>query len=301
MSDTPLPRASIPDSQPLLAAIWMIGAIVSFTAMAIAARMLSDDFDTFEIMTYRSLLGVLVVLGVATMAGTLGQINTRQIPLHLTRNLCHFAGQNLWLFAITLAPLAQVFAIEFSSPLWATLLAPLVLGERLTRMRVLTGLIGFAGILLVTRPDSSTLMNPGLIAAALAAVGFAGSALFTRLLTRTQTITCILFYLTLMQAVFGLVCAGYDGVIAVPAGMQWFWMAVVGLSGLTAHFCLTTALSIAPAAIVMPIDFARLPIIALVGMILFDEPLEAAVFIGAILIFGANYANIRVETRRRPG
>jgi drug/metabolite transporter (DMT)-like permease len=283
--------------QPLRAAIWMIGAIFAFTSMAVAGRALAAHFDTFEIMTYRSFLGLAIVLTVGVWSGTLHQINTRDMHLHAIRNISHFTGQNLWFFAITAAPLAQVFALEFTSPLWVTLLAPFFLGERLTQTRLLAALTGFVGILIVTRPGASTMLNPGLGAAALAAIAFAGSAIFTRILTGTQTITCILFYLTAMQALFGLICAGYDGDIAWPVGIDWFWLGLVGCAGLLAHFCMTKALSMAPASVVMPIDFARLPIVALVGMLLYGEPLELIVFVGAILIFAANYANIRSETR----
>jgi len=286
------------EQQPLRAAVWMIGAIFAFTSMAVAGRALAGQFDTFEIMTYRSLLGIVIVLGVGRMAGTLHQINTRSLALHGMRNISHFTGQNLWFYAITAAPLAQVFAMEFTSPLWVTVLAPIFLGEKLTRSRALAALAGFIGILIVARPGTGMVLNPGLIAAGFAAIGFAGSAIFTRLLTRTQTITCILFYLTTMQAIFGLICAGYDGDIAWPVGLAWAWLALVGCAGLLAHFCMTKALSMAPASVVMPIDFARLPIIALVGMMLYGEPLELVVFLGAILIFGANYLNIRVETRK---
>ncbi len=288
------------DHQPLRAAAWMIGAIVSFTSMAIAGRALAGSFDTFEIMTYRSLLGILIVLAVGRAAGTLHQINTRDLGLHSVRNVSHFTGQNLWFYAITAAPLAQVFALEFTSPLWIAVLAPIFLSERLTWSRALAALAGFAGILIVAQPGSAAMLNPGLVAAACAAIGFAASAIFTRLLTRTQTITCILFYLTTMQATFGLICAGIDADIAWPRGADWAWLTLVGCAGLMAHFCMTKALSLAPATVVMPIDFARLPIIALVGMTLYGEPLELAVFLGAAVIFAANYLNIRAETRRRP-
>ena len=130
--------------------------------------------------------------------------------------------------------------------------------------------------------------------------GFAGAAIFTRLLTRTETVTCILFYLTATQAVMGLVMAGMDGEIALPTAASAPWLILIGCAGLVAHFCLTTALSLAPASVVMPIDFVRLPIIALVGMALFDEPLEWAVLIGAVIIFGANTLNIRAEARSAP-
>jgi drug/metabolite transporter (DMT)-like permease len=281
----------------LKAALWMSGAIVSFSSMAIAGRAVSFELDTFELMLYRSLIGIALVLTLGTLSGTIRQVTTRSMHIHLIRNLSHFAGQNLWFFAITVIPLAQVFALEFTSPLWVTLLAPLVLGERLTRVRAMAASLGFIGILIVARPDPSNL-SPGVVTAALAAVGFAGSALFTKLLTRTETITCILFWLTVMQAVFGLICAGYDGDIALPSATTAPWLLLIGCAGLLAHFCLTKALSVAPAVVVIPFDFARLPVIAIIGMVVYHEPLDMVVFLGAGLIFAANYLNILTESRK---
>ncbi len=284
-------------SQPLRAAIWMIGAIVSFTSMAVAGRSLASELDTFEIMLYRSLIGVGIVIVIGGMSGTLGQINRAGFGLHLIRNISHFTGQNLWFYALTVIPLAQVFALEFTSPIWAIFLAAIVLGEKLTKIRLLTAALGFVGVLIITQPWSTSI-SPGVIAAALAAIGFAGSAVFTRLLTRTQTITCILFWLTAMQSVFGLLTAGYDGDIAVPSADSIPWIVLISIAGLVAHFSLTKALSLAPAAIVMPVDFTRLPVIAIVGILLYNEPLEAVVILGAIIIFAANYLNILAETRK---
>ena len=282
----------------LKAALWMTGAIVSFSTMAVAGRFVRTELDTFEVMLYRSLVGVVLVLLVGGMAGTLGQISRRRMGVQLIRNMFHFTGQNLWFYAITAIPLAQVFALEFTAPLWVTLLAPLLLGERLTPTRALAAALGFAGILIVARPDPANL-QPGAIAAALAAIGFATTAIFTKRLTRTETITCILFWLTVMQAGFGVICAGIDGDIALPSPAAWPALVVIGCAGLFAHFCLTTALSIAPASIVMPIDFLRLPVIAVVGMALYDEPLELLVFVGGGIIFAANVVNLRAESRPR--
>ena len=280
----------------LRACLWMIGAIVSFTSMAIAGRQVSFALDTFEIMTYRSLLGIVIVCTVAGLSGTWRQINGQQLGLHAIRNIAHFTGQNLWFFAITAIPLAQVFALEFTSPIWVLLLSPLLLGERLTRVGLIAAAIGFVGVLVVTRPGSAPL-SPGLVAAALCAVGFAFSAIFTRRLTRTQTITCILFYLTVMQAVFGLICAGWDGDMALPDATTLPWLVLIGCAGLFAHFCLTTALSLAPASVVMPIDFVRLPTIAIVGALVYAEVIDPWILLGAALIFAGNYLNI---TRGQP-
>ena len=275
----------------LQAAFWMIGAITSFTLMAIAGRTVSVELDTFEIMLFRSITGIIIVVSVAAYLGTFRQIGRSQLRLHATRNICHFAGQNLWFYAITVIPLAQVFALEFTTPIWVILLSPLLLKERLTGIGLLSAAIGFVGILIVTRPDPANI-NSGLVAAASCAVFFALTAIFTRKLTRTQSITTILFYLTTMQAVFGLICAGYDGDIALPSLQTLPWVVLIGCAGLLAHFCLTKALSIAPASVVMPIDFVRLPVIAIVGMLLYAEPLDALVFVGAAFIFAANYLNI---------
>ena len=269
----------------------MIGAITSFTLMAIAGRTVSVELDTFEIMLFRSITGIIIVVSVAAYLGTFRQIGRSQLGLHATRNICHFAGQNLWFYAITVIPLAQVFALEFTTPIWVILLSPLLLKERLTGIGLLSAAIGFVGILIVTRPDPANI-NSGLVAAASCAVFFALTAIFTRKLTRTQSITTILFYLTTMQAVFGLICAGYDGDIALPSLQTLPWVVLIGCAGLLAHFCLTKALSIAPASVVMPIDFVRLPVIAIVGMLLYAEPLDALVFVGAAFIFAANYLNI---------
>ncbi len=283
-------------AQPIKAALFMVMAGISFTSMAVAGRELAHELDTFEIMAYRSLLGIVIVLMVGKWAGTLGQINTQQLGLHAIRNVSHFIGQNLWFYAVTVITLPQLFAFEFSVPLWVAIFAPFFLSERLTPMRIATALIGFVGILIVARPDQIGL-SPGIMAAAVSALGFTGAAIATKLLTRAQSITCIMFWLTLMQAGFGIVCAGYDLDIALPTLTSLPWVLLVGVAGLFAHFCITSALSIAPAVIVFPVDFIRLPLAATVGILLYQEPFEIAVFVGAVIIFGAVFMNIRTESR----
>ncbi len=284
-------------SRPLLAALWMTGAIVSFSSMAIAGRAVAFELDTFEIMMYRSLVGILILTAVLSVTGKWHRVEHQNTGLHLVRNICHFTGQNLWFFALTAIPLAQVFAPEFTAPLWVLVLAPLVLGEHLTRMRSIAAVLGFIGILIVARPSPET-VNAGTLAAAISAIGFAGAIMFTKRLTRVTTLASILFYMTVMQAIFGLVCAGFDGSIALPSPGSTSWLVVIGCGGLMAHFCITSALSIAPATVVYPVDFARLPVIAIIGFLFYNEPIDAFVILGALIIFGANYLNIWSETRK---
>ncbi len=285
-------------TQPIRAAFWMIGAIISFSSMAIAGREINLQLDTFEIMMYRSFIGLVVLLCVVSLMGKRHEIKRSQMGLHIIRNIGHFVGQNLWFYALTLIPLAHLFAFEFSVPIWVTLAAPFLLSERLSRIRVLSILIGFTGILIVTRPWSAGISS-GIIAAALCAIGFAVAIIYTKKLTQTQTIISILFWMTVIQLVFGIICAGYDGDIALPTTENIPWIIVIGIAGLVAHLCLTTALKLAPATFVMPIDFTRLPIIAIIGMVLYNEPLDLLVIIGALVVFSANYLNIWSETRKK--
>ncbi|WP_425090267.1 DMT family transporter [Tropicimonas sp. S265A] len=280
------------------AALWMLGAITSFSVMAVAGRSLSATHDTFEIMMFRSLIGIGIVVGVAGAAGTLHQINRTHLRTHAARNVFHFTGQNLWFYAVAVAPLAQVIALEFTSPLWVTVLAPLFLGEKLTLKRGLAAIIGFGGVLLVAQPQASG-FSAGLAAAAGSAICFAITAIFTKALTRTETITSILFWLTLIQAIFGVIAVGIDGQVTWPTLHTAPWLLAVAVAGLTAHFCLTSALRIAPAVIVMPMDFLRLPALALVGLAFYQEPLTWAIVGGSVLILTGNFINLGVFSARK--
>lgn len=299
MTPAPARTNNRPPDRLLTAALWMTGSIAAFSAMAIAGRAVAHRHDTFEIMTWRSLIGFLLVLVVAGGFGRLTEVRADRLGSHLVRNLFHFTGQNLWFWALTMIPLAQVFALEFTSPIWVILLSPLVLGERLTPLKLLAAAMGFAGILIATRPDF-TALQPGMVAAAASAVCFAATSLMTKRLTRGESIVSILFWLTLMQFCFGLILALRDGRMNLPDAQTLPWLALIGLAGVTAHTCLTKALSIAPAGFVVMVDFLRLPVIAVVGALWYAEPLDPLVIAGAAVILGANLVNLRAQKARSP-
>lgn len=284
-------------SQPLKAAFWMIGTMVSFSLMAISGRELAPELNTFEIMFFRSLIGLVLVVTIGTLSGTLHQIKTDRLGLHMLRNTAHFTGQNLWFLAVAFIPFSQVFALEFSTPLWVALLAPVFLGEALTRRRLLSVGIGFSGVLIVARPDFSQL-NPAILAAMACAICFACSLMTTKKLTIDQSTTCILFWLTLMQLGMGLVAVVLTGSLSAPQGIDYIWVTTVSICGLTAHFCIARALALAPAIVVIPLDFLRLPLISLIGFLAYNEAFEWAVVFGAMLIFTAVLINLQAERQR---
>ena len=289
--------ASEQDNTLLRAAIWMIGAILSFSAMAIAGREASLSLDTFEIMMYRSFVGVIVVAAAITVLRRWHMVSTKRLAQHGLRNMAHFTGQNLWFYAVSVIPLAQVFALEFTSPIWVILLAPLLLGEKLTRMRGIAVTLGFIGILIVARPSPAT-FNIGLACAAGSAIFFALTNIATKRLTRNESIWSIMFWLTTMQLIMGIIFAGWDFDITLPDEQSLPFILIIGCAGLSAHFCITNALSLAPAALVVPIDFARLPFIALLGWLIYGESVEIWLFVGAALILAGNFINI-VSSRQQ--
>lgn len=276
----------------------MTGAVASFVVMAVSGRELSRELDTFEIMAYRSVIGFIIVCAaIVFTGGRFGQVKTRHPGLHVVRNLFHFAGQNLWFYGVAVIPLAQLVALEFTNPIWVALLAPLLLSETITKWRVFAAVIGFIGVLIVARPGVAP-FGWGHAAGLGAALGFAMNTIFTKELSRTDTTLCVLFWMTLSQAVMGFLCAAPGGMTLFSAAMAP-WVVVVGLCGLSAHYCLTSALYSAPASVVAPMEFLRLPVLATVGMMVYGERLELAVLVGGAIILTGNLLNINAE-RKKP-
>lgn len=295
----PMSRPAVPTlrrSRPLRALAWMTGAIASFAAMAVAGREIQAEMNTFELMLYRSAIGF-VVVGVLVAAGPGGfaRARTSHPGLHLRRNLVHYAGQNLWFYAVTLVPLGQLAALEFTNPIWVALLAPAFLGERLTRARLAAAGLGFLGVLVVAQPGVSPL-GPGHAAGLAAALCFAVNTLHTRRIMAYDPVLCVLFWMTLSQTAMSLALA-LPGGLPLPSAEVAPWIVVVALAGLTAHYALTSALSHAPAGVVAPMEFLRLPVVALLGAWLYAEPLRGAVFAGAALIVAGNLIGLRAEGR----
>ncbi len=277
--------------QPIKAALWMLGAIASFSLMAVAGRAVQVELNTFQLMAWRSAIGLVIVVALLARS-PLGaaQIRSRKPWLHVLRNIFHFAGQNFWFFALTMIPLSQLVALEFTNPIWVALLAPLLLGERLTRRRIAAIALGFAGMLIVAQPGAAPL-NIGHAAALLAAIGFALNTLYTKSIMGHDTVLCVLFWMTLSQTVMGL-ALGLPGGFPWPSAGLWPWILAVGVTGLTAHLSLTTALSYAPAAVVAPMEFLRLPVLTVLGALVYGEPVMFAVFLGGAVIFAGNLLNV---------
>jgi len=275
---------------------WMTGALLSFSVMAVAIRELSGALSILEILTVRAALGLAIIGAMMTFRPELRlTLNRRRLPLHALRNAIHFGSQYLWAWSLLLLPLATVFALEFTMPAWTIVLAPFFLGERMTPSRIGAVILGIAGVLVIVRPGLET-FQPAALMVLLAALGYAVNIVCTKKLTTTESTFAIVFWMNAIQLVMGIAGAGVTfvgkiGVDLAPA------ILAIGTAGLFAHFCLTNAFRVGDASVVIPLDFMRIPLIAVVGWWLYAEPLDALVFAGAALIITGILWNMRSETR----
>jgi len=274
----------------------MTGALLSFCAMAISIRGLAGRLNIFEILAIRSGCGVAVLLVlVASQPELRKALALKRMTLHAVRNSVHFAAQYAWALSLTLLPLATVFSLEFTMPAWVALLAMPLLGERMTISRAGSIALGFVGVLIIVRPGLES-FQPAVLLVLGAALGFAVSLIATKELTRSVSTFAILFWMNLMQLPMAL--AGSDPRFVLDLGLaQMPFVIAVGVAGLSSHFCLTNAFRAGDATVVVPFDFLRIPLIALVGWLFYDEALDLFVFAGAALIISGVALNLRAEWR----
>ena len=289
------------------AVIWMVGAIVSFTAMAVAGRAAARGVDALQIAVWRTFVGVAILIVIIKVQGIpFGNLVSKRPDLQVMRNVIHFTAQFCWLYALTRMTLAELTTLEFTAPLWVALLAPFLLGERLTTLRLGAAVLGFIGVLIVVRPGAIPL-SEGTPFALAAALGYALSMITTKRLLYGDTAFTILFWMQGLQVAIGLAIVfagalvGLGQGLVIPDAVTFAWIAVVGVLGLTAHYALAKAFTYGDTIIVAPMDFLRLPLIAAVGVMLYAEPLDLWVLGGGMVVVLANLLNIRGERQRALG
>jgi drug/metabolite transporter (DMT)-like permease len=272
----------------------MAGWLSATLAMTIAARELGHDIPIFVMMLFRSFIATLILAPIVVARGEIAA-RLRQLPLHVARNFIHYAAQYAWFSALLMIPLAQVISIEFTTPMWVAILAALFLGERLNGAKILSIALGLAGIVVIVRPGVTS-AGVGHLYALLAAVGFGLSVSFTKFLTRRDSPLTVIFLMFLIQSVIGALPAYLSW--TWPQGHDWLWVAIIGAVGTFSHFCLSKSLSLTDATLVMPMDFLRVPLTALLGWWLYREGFDLYSILGALLILAANTVNL-LQARER--
>ena len=278
--------------------LWMLGALLSFSIMAVSIRELSrGGLSIFEILAIRSGVALLVMLSLLAARPDLRlHVVPRRMGLHLFRNTVHYASQFSWALSLTMLPLATVFALEFTMPAWTAVLAVWFLHERMTPSRLGVVVLGLIGVLVILRPGISG-FNPAATLVLLAAFGYAITMITTKKLTMTETTFAIIFWMAVIQ--FPLSLIGSNPAAFLNLGMHNLLPAVgVGTAGLTSHYCLSNAFRSGDATLVVPLDFMRIPLIAVVGWAFYGERLDVFVLLGALIIVSGVIWNLRSEVAR---
>ncbi|MBM3503452.1 MAG: DMT family transporter [Alphaproteobacteria bacterium] len=284
----PAPHPSVP-----AAAAWMVGALMLFTLLGVASRELSYTIGVFQIMFFRYVFGFAITAPIVLRRGLAGA-RTGNLKVQLLRNVSSFVGSIGWFYGISVLPLTLVFAIEFTAPMFVALMAVWWLGERLTTRRIAAIVLGFVGVLVILRPGVEAI-TPAVIACLLGAIGIAGSHIGAKKLSAIDSPLVVVFYMNFIQMPMS----------AIPALVFWkpvgwyevFWGLVIGASAVVGHFCLTRAFQRADATVVVPMDFLRVPLIAVIAWAVYAEAIDLWVLLGAAIIFGGNYLAMRSERR----
>lgn len=283
----------------MIAALWMLGTLLSFCLMAVGVRELSGELSVFQTLFFRSVISLLVISFVIFMTAQANAKSVRayfctsKLKQHTFRNVFHFGGQFGWFWGLGLLPLAEVFALEFTVPIWTLIIATLFLGESITPQKLLSIGLGMVGVLVIVQPGIAIIDSASLIVLA-AAICYAISHTATKSLSTTEAPLTILFYMCIIQLPIALGLSWSD--LLWPNNLQWMWLTVIGLTALTAHFCMTKAMQTAEVTMVVTMDFLRLPFIAAVGIWVYSEQFELSLMIGGGLMLLGNLVNVKRVT-----
>jgi drug/metabolite transporter (DMT)-like permease len=268
----------------------MAGWLTQLVIVAVAGREATRELNVFQIMELRSVIGFLMLYPLVRRNGGLAAMKTSRPLQHIGRNLVHYAGQLGWFFALTLIPIGQVVAIEFTMPIWTAILAASFLGERMTPSKTSAIVLGIIGVIVIVRPATGEI-NPGQLIALAAAVGFGISVTMMKSLTRTETTLAIVFWMTVIQGAAGFLPSIYLWVW--PSAYVWGWIVVIAFCGTFSHFCMARAMLYADATVVIPMDFLRVPLTAAAGWLIYGERLDMLTALGATLILAGNLLNLK--------
>ena len=272
------------------AALWMAGWLSLMLIVAVAGREGMRAMNVFQLMEVRSVLGFFMLYPLIRMNGGFSVVKTARVHVHIARNLIHYASQLGWFFALTLIPLGQVVAIEFTMPIWTAILAASFLGERMTAWKIAAIVLGLVGVIVIVRPATGEI-NPGQLIALGAAVGFSISVAVVKSLTRTEQTLAIIFWMLVVQSAAGVFPALY--VWQWPPAYIWGWVVVIAFCGTFSHYCMARALLHADATVVIPMDFLRVPLTAIAGWLIYSERLDLFTVLGAALILTGNLLNLK--------
>jgi drug/metabolite transporter (DMT)-like permease len=282
-------------SAPVRGALWMSAAATAFALMIVLVRHLTQIFDPLEVVFFRNVFGLLAMLPWLTSQG-IGVLRTQHLGLHVIRAVIGIAAMVLWFTTLSLMPLAEATALSFTAPIFTSILATVFLGEVMRARRWTAIGVGFLGALIILRPGVEALDPIALLAVFTAGV-WATSTILVKVMARTESAGAIVTYLTLFLTPISLVPALL--VWQTPTLGELALCVALGFAGSLGHICMTRALAATEATLVMPFDYLRLPLVALVAYFAFGEVADGWVWLGGGVIAASGLYITHREARLR--
>lgn len=295
--NAPAPGAAARQTRPVAAALFMLASVACFAMNSILVRYVSEEIHPFEIAFFRNLFAASIIVPIALYHNGIGILRARRFDLLTGRGLVNASSMIAWFYAVPLIPLADLTALGFTAPLWATVLAALLLGETVRARRWTATAVGFIGALVIIRPGI-TEVNIGVWLILFSSAMWAATTIFVRVLTAYERPGTILVYQTLMLTVISFVPAMF--VWTWPPLEAFIWLVMLGALTAIAHFCHVRAYTLQEVAALQPLDFARLPVVAIAAWLIFDEAADIWVWVGAIIVFlaGAYISHREAQVKR---
>ncbi len=271
--------------RPVAAALFMLAACACFAFNSVFVRLAAEQgTHPFVTAFFRNLFSFLILLPFTVGRSGWRVLIPRRLRLLTLRGTINGTSMLAWFYAVPLLPLTDLTALGFTAPLWATVLAVLLLGETVRWRRWAATLVGFAGVIVILQPGFAEVHWATSLVLFSSAM-WALTIIVVRKLTFVERPETILLYQALMMAAIAGVPAIF--VWTTPSGDVWIWLIALGILAATAHSFHVRAYSMQEVAALQPLDFSRLPIIAVAAWAIFDEVPAPAVWIGALIVFAA--------------
>ena len=265
------------------AVLFMVVGTIFFSMMHALIRYMSDELHAFELAFFRNLFGAIVVLPWLFRSG-FGPLKTERLGLHSVRGLVNGAGVLMFFYAVTITPLADVTALSFTAPIFATVLAIVFLGEVVGARRWTAIFVAFFGALVILRPGLVEISQGQILALSSAAL-WACALIMIKVLGRTDSSITIIAYMIIFQVpLSGLAAAA---VWVSPSFGQLCLMALMGVIGTLGQWLLVEALKAGDTNVVMPFDFLKMIWAVLFGFFFFNEFPDVFTWVGSAIIFGS--------------
>lgn len=279
----------------LVGAFWMLGSAFCYVASATILRSLGDTYSPFELTFIRSLIATAIILPIFLNQGTKITIIPPRFGMHLAVAGFSYMGILFWFTAASGMPVADFFALQFTTPLFTIAMAIFFLRERADLASWIATIVGFAGVLIVLRPGMLEI-SIGAIAALLSSVGYASVNTVIKSLSRTTSPTIIVFYGNFLLAPISMPMA----LVHWQAPRLEDWPAILAVSILSTigYLSITKGITFAPARVVQPVNFMRMPLAAVAGWIFFTEFPDIWTWVGAVIIFLATTYAVQRGTRK---